>query len=173
MANGFYKVGADERKDQIVQIGYKNWLLIFGFFNDEVLGGYNWRKNYDHKPTNAELKTDLDWLVNSLTDEKILSGFVWNGKHVWLSTENQMNYKAAYDLAVQTSGATLPVKFKLGEYENGDAVYHTFEELSEFTDFYTRAIAYVYDCLNEGWQEKDSIDYDSLLTDECAHRSQC
>ena len=162
MANGFYKVGAEERKDQLVQIGHKNWLLIFGFCNDEELGGYNWRKNYDHKPTKAELKTDLDVLVNSLTDEKILSGFVWNGNPVWLSTENQFNFKAAYDLAVQSKGAGLPVTFKLGEDESGNAVYHTFEELTEFTDFYTQSIAYVSDCLKDGWQEKDSIDYDAL-----------
>ena len=166
MANGFYKVGAEERKDQLVQIGNKNWLLIFGFCNDEEVGGYNWRKNYDHKPTKAELKTDLDVLVNSLTDEKTLSGFVWNGNPVWLSTENQFNFKAAYDLAVQSKGAGLPVTFKLGEDGSGNAVYHTFEDLAEFTDFYTKAIAYVSDCLNEGWEEKDSIDYDSLLTDE-------
>lgn len=162
MANGFYKVGAEERKDQLVQIGHKNWLLIFGFCNDEELGGYNWRKNYDHKPTKAELKTDLDGLVNSLTDKKILSGFVWNGKPVWLSTENQFNFKAAYDLAVQSKGAGLPVTFKLGEDVSGNAVYHTFEELTEFTDFYTQSIAYVSDCLKDGWQEKDSIDYDAL-----------
>lgn len=162
MANGFYKVGAEERKDQLVHIGKNNWLLIFGFCNDEEVGGYNWRKNYDHKPTKAELKTDLDVLVNSLTDEKILSGFVWNGNPVWLSTENQFNFKAAYDLAVQSKGAGLPVTFKLGEDESGNAVYHTFEELTEFTDFYTQSIAYVSDCLKDGWQEKDSIDYDAL-----------
>ena len=161
MANGFYKVGAEERKDQLVQIGHNNWLLIFGFCNDEELG-YNWRKNYDHKPTKEELKTDLDGLVNSLTDEKILTAFVWNGNHVWLSTENQFNFKAAYDLAVQSNGAGLPVTFKLGEDERGNPVYHTFEELSEFTDFYTRAIAYVSDCLKDGWKEKDSIDYEAL-----------
>ena len=168
MANGFYKVGAEERKDRLVQIGKKNWLLIFGLGNDEEIGGYNWRKNYDHKPTKAELKTDLDGLVNSLTDQKILSGFVWNGKPVWLSTENQFNFKAAYDLAVQSKGAMLPVTFKLGEDESGNAVYHTFEELTEFTDFYTRAIAYVSDFLKDGWKEKDSVDYDNLFnqTDE-------
>ena len=36
---------------------------------------------------------------------------------VWLSSENQFNYKAAYDLAVQTGGATLPVTFKFGTDE--------------------------------------------------------
>ena len=162
----FYRVGAEKRQDQVIKIGVKNYLLIFGYGIDEDGNGYNMRKNYDHKPTKAELKEDITQLIDGTTDSKILQGFRWNEVNVYLSTENQMNYKAAYDLAVQTSGATLPVKFKLGEDGSGNAVYHTFEDLAEFTDFYTKAIAYVSDCLNEGWEEKDSIDYDSLLTDE-------
>ena len=104
--------------------------------------------------------------INAQTDEKILKGFVWEDKPVWLSSENQFNFKAAYDLAVQTKGKSLPVKFKLGETAEGEPVYHTFEEMSEFTDFYTKAIAFINTCLNEGWERKDSIDwseYDRLL----------
>ena len=41
---------------------------------------------------------------NDERDEKIVSGFVWRDMQVWLSSENQFNYKAAYDLAVQTKG---------------------------------------------------------------------
>lgn len=162
----FYKVGAEKRQDQVIKVGAKNYLLIYGFGKDEDGNGYNMRKNYDHKPTAIELKEDITALIDNCTDSKILQGFRWNEANVYLSTENQMNYKAAYDLAIQTSGATLPVKFKLGEDESGNAIYHTFEELSEFSDFYTKAIAYVSTCLNEGWEEKDSIDYESLLADE-------
>lgn len=97
--------------------------------------------------------------INSQTDEKILKGFVWEEKPVWLSSENQFNFKAAYDLAVQTKGKSLPMKFKLGETAEGEPVYHTFEDLSEITDFYTKAIAYINQCLNEGWNRKDSIDW--------------
>ena len=49
-----------------------------------------------------------DW-CNEQIDREILSGFLYEGMPVWLSSENQFNYKAAYDLAVQTGGATLPV----------------------------------------------------------------
>ena len=161
----FYKVGAEKRQDQVIKIGVKNYLLIFGYGIDEDGNGYNMRKNYDHKPTKTELKEDITQLIDCTTDSNILQGFRWNEVNVYLSTENQMNYKAAYDLAVQTLGATLPVKFKLGEDESGNAVYHTFEDLAEFTDFYTKSIAYVSDCLNEGWEEKDSIDYEKLLED--------
>lgn len=97
--------------------------------------------------------------ANAETDRRILEDFVWEGKNVWLSSENQFNFKAAYDLAVQTQGASLPVKFKLGETAEGEPVYHTFEDMEEFTDFYTKAIAFINQCLNEGWERKDSIDW--------------
>jgi len=97
--------------------------------------------------------------ANAETDRRILEDFVWEGKNVWLSSENQFNFKAAYDLAIQTQGASLPVKFKLGETAEGEPVYHTFEDMEEFTDFYTKTIAFINQCLNEGWQRKDSIDW--------------
>ena len=40
---------------------------------------------------------------------------IWNNKRIWLSSENQFNYKVAYDLALQTNGANLPIIFKFGE----------------------------------------------------------
>lgn len=86
-----------------------------------------------------------------------MSGFVWRNMPVWLSSENQFNYKAAYDLAVQTGGASLPVRFKFGTDDNPQ--YHTFTDLQEMADFYTSAMAYVNTTLNAGWEEKDSIDW--------------
>lgn len=58
----------------------------------------------------------------------------------------------------------MPVKFKLGENEDGEPVYHTFEDMNEFTDFYTKAIAFINQCLNEGWERKDSIDWSVYST---------
>ena len=164
----FYKVyGATERNDNLTRIGRKNWLLVYGFFKDnDTDNGGNYRKNYDHKPSADELRSDIETLINQETDNAILNGFVWNEKSVYLSTENQINFKAAYDLAVQSNGSTLPVKFKLGEDVDGFPVYHTFQDLSSFTDFYTKAFAYISQCLNEGWKEKDNVDYQKLLNDE-------
>jgi hypothetical protein len=104
--------------------------------------------------------------INAQTDEKIISGFVWtptaggDPKPVWLSTENQFNFKSAYDLAVQKNGATLPVTFKMGEDEEGKPVYHTFETMEDADDFYIKAVAYINQTLAEGWAEKDSIDWE-------------
>lgn len=157
----FYKVGAEKRQDQVIKIGVKNYLLIYGYGTDEDGNGYNFRKNYDHKPTKTELKEDITQLIDCTTDSKILQGFRWNEVSVYLSTENQMNFKAAFDLNMQTGGLMLPVKFKLGEDTEGNAVYHTFENMDDFTNFYTSAVSYINQCLNEGWAEKDSLDMSS------------
>ena len=155
----FYKVGADKRQDQVIKIGVNNYLLIFGYGIDEDGNGYNMRKNYDHKPTKAELKNDVETLINGEIEKKILSGFEWRGIKVWLSLENQMNIKAAYDLAVQTNGERLPKKMKLGEDEDGRPVYHTFEDLEEFSDFFKAVVDYIEQVRMEGWDEKDGINY--------------
>ena len=157
----FYKVVAEKRQDQVIKIGVKNYLLIYGYGTDEDGNGYNFRKNYDHKPTKTELKEDITQLIDGITDSKILQGFRWNEVTVYLSTENQMNFKAAFDLNMQTDGLMLPVKFKLGEDAEGNAVYHTFENMEDFTNFYTSAVSYINQCLNEGWAEKDSLDMSS------------
>ena len=60
-----------------------------------------------NKPTIDDIKKIITASINQEVDNEIYSGFVWNGYSVWLSTENQFNYKAAYDLAVQTGGSSL------------------------------------------------------------------
>lgn len=164
----FYKVyGATGRNDNLTQIGQKNWLLVYGFFkDDDTDNGGNYRKNYDHKPSLDELRIDIENLINKETDNAIINGFVWEGKPVYLSTENQINFKVAYDLAIQSDGSTLPVKFKLGENKCGTPVYHLFQDLTSFTDFYTKVFTYISQCLNKGWKEKDNVDYQKLLNNE-------
>lgn len=122
-----------------------------------------------HKPRLEEIREMIYEWIDRQTDAAILQGFVWRDHPVWLSRENQMNFKAAYDLAVQTGGATLPVKFKMCEDENGNAVYHEFNELSEFTDFYTSAVAYVNATLQKGWAKKDGINWQAYWGEEVNH----
>lgn len=162
----FIKIyGMSQRHDEIKFLASGNCILLvfFGKENAEDETGYIWRADYDHRPTVEEVRNDINALVNQQTDNKILTGFTWQGKPVYLSTENQFNFKAAYDLAVQTEGAILPVKFKLGEDENGEPVYHTFRSLAPFADFVTKVVAYVSTTLAEGWELKDSVDYNALF----------
>lgn len=112
----------------------------------------------NRKPTIYDVKNAVYEGVNKMVDEDIISGFVWNDMPVWLSSENQFNYKAAYDLCVQTNGENLPVVFKFGSTEN--PIYHKFETIEELSDFYIKAMKHISDTLAAGWAMKDSIDWD-------------
>lgn len=152
--------GSPGRQDGLYKIGRNKWELIYGFGKDseDDETGWNYRQRFNYRPGLDEIKNIIESQINADTDAKILSQFVWNGKPVWLSQENQMNFKAAYDLTLQTNGATLPIKFKLGENENGP-IYHTFTKLEPFSDFILKVFTFINTTLNEGWKEKDSINY--------------
>lgn len=113
-------------------------------------------EEFCHKPCGDEIRSLVNGWYNERTGRRILCGFEYEGLPVWLSVENQLNYKAAYDLAVQTGGGNLPVTFKLGT--DGEPAYRTFETLDELQDFYLKATAHVQKCLSEGWAGKDAFD---------------
>lgn len=113
--------------------------------------------SFTRRPSFGQLKNFILSEINKRTDEKILSGFEWNGMSVWLSSENQFNYKAAYDLAVQTNGANLPTVFKFGSSD--EPIYHKFDTLEELSDFYMKAMTYINEQLAIGWAKKDAIDW--------------
>lgn len=149
--------GSPVRQDGLYKIGRNKWELIYGFGKDapDDEYGWNWRERYDHRPSPDEIRQVIKQTINRETDRRILEDFVWRGMPVWLSSENQFNYKAAYDLAVQTNGATLPVRFKFGT--DAAPVYYTFETLGDFTDFYTAAMLHINTALTAGWTEKDTL----------------
>lgn len=113
-------------------------------------------EEFDHKPTSEEVKNIVLSYYNREIDNSILSGMEYEGAMVWLSTENQFNYKAAYDLAVQTEGQSLPVTFKFGT--DDEPKYREFTTLEELSDFYRKSISYVLTTLQEGWKKKDGFD---------------
>lgn len=115
-------------------------------------------EEFNHKPTDEEIRSTVMSWYNGQTDEAILSGFSYGDMPVWLSRENQFNYKSAYDLAVQTGGATLPVTFKFGT--DTEPVYHAFDTLEELADFYTKAMRHIQDTLADGWKKKDAFNLD-------------
>lgn len=134
------------------------WKVRWDFIENEQGASFE-EAAFSYKPSLHEIQNLIyDW-YNKQTDKAILEGFVWKDMQVWLSTENQFNYKAAYDLAIQTNGITLPVKFKFGNPEN--PVYYTFKDLPDFTDFYVSAMRYINETLDKGWQQKDNINWDN------------
>lgn len=118
----------------------------------------------DHKPTLDEIKEIIFSWHNSVIDQKILSGYEWKGMKVWLSAENQFNYKAAYDLAVQMPELLLPVKFKFGTTTAPE--YYIFTTIEELSEFYIGSVIYMNTTLNSGWDSKDNNPwpaYEALL----------
>lgn len=125
---------------------------------DQAVSGVNYEEiEYSHKPTIEEIKKAvIDW-YNSQIDDSILKDFVWNNTPVWLSMENQFNYKVAFDLAVQTNGDSLPITFKFGT--DSEPVYHEFTTLADIQDFYIKAVAFKDKVLSDGWKAKDAFDF--------------
>ena len=132
------------------------WAVRWGFQPDENDGLTYEEAVFDYKPSIEEIKALIEGWINQTVAATIVSGYSWAGAPVWLSAENQLNYKTAHDLAVQTDGATLPVTFKLGTTEQ--PVYHTFEETEELTGFFTGAVRHIQDAIAEGWRQKSDLD---------------
>ncbi len=109
-------------------------------------------EEFDHRPTEEEIRETIVAWVNDETDRKILSGFRWKGMPVWLSMENQMNYAR-----IERCGAEYPLRVKMGEDEEGRPVYHTFEGAEEFGEFSEAASRYVMEMVSAGWREKDAV----------------
>lgn len=117
------------------------------------------------KPTLQQIENIILSAINKDTDNKILEGFtiqrtmedVVTDIKVYLSLENQFNYKASYDLAFQTQGASLPCILKFGEVNNPK--YYQFTTLEDFTQFNTSCISFINRTLQEGWRLKDGVDY--------------
>ena len=115
-------------------------------------------KTYNYIPTLSEIKKDILAYYNTKIDEKILTGMTWKNMQIWLSSENQFNYKAAYDLAIQTNGENLPLIFKFGTTEN--PIYYQFTDINELKDFYLSTLNFIQNVLLEGWKEKDNIKWE-------------
>ena len=161
----------------IVERVSKDYFVRWDFQTDEN-GEVTFQEvKFPYKPTLEIIKEIILEVENIKIASKILEGFEWNGMKVWLSSENQFNYKAAFDLAMQTDGATLPVTFKFGTTEA--PVYHEFTTVAELTDFYTAAMAHVNTVLKAGWMEKDNFDWSpyggqsmlDTITEECSEEA--
>jgi hypothetical protein len=145
--------------------------IVIGYGLKKIKGTklYEWFEIYIAKTkiNHLSLQDVKDAIINDInarTDAKILNGYQFtpDGSEtpvtVWLNTENQHNFQEAQRLQV------IPVKFKLNEDENKQPIYHTFTTIEELNRFYTGGVVYVQQCLNEGWAEKDSIDWEPYET---------
>lgn len=151
-----------------VSAGIKEWYLTVNTDIRKTENGYEYLSKsvtLDHYPTMADIKQAVWDCIDDKTDERILSGFVWNGKQVWLSAENQRNFSEGQRMAKEDQ-SILPITYKIGEADH-TPVYHTFTTFEELDGFYKLAFAYINQCLNNGWLEKDNVDwmeYEELIS---------
>ena len=159
------------KKSDFSLIREENSRIVIGYDQKKITGKslYEWYEVYLNKSETPQLtlkmvKDAIEADINAQTDKKILTGFVWTPDgvepiNVWLSAENQRNFSEAQRMAEKYGEQVLPLMFKLGETEDGQPVYHTFETVAELDDFYVKAFSFVNQCLTEGWQRKDAIDW--------------
>ena len=115
---------------------------------------YEWLEVYLPKKqmsqlTFADVKAAIIADIDERIKAQIIGGMTWNGKPVWLSIENQLNF----------TNATAPVTLKIGEQEDGTPVYHDFENSEQLADFRAACNAHKQNALTAGWAEKDGIDW--------------
>ena len=113
------------------------------------------------KPDLEAVKKAVTADIDAHTDEKILNGYPFtpDGAQepitVWLSKENQTNFSEAHRLEI------VPIKFKLNETDDQQAIYHEFTTFAELDRFYKGGVQYINQCLNEGWARKDALDWEA------------
>ena len=141
---------------ECVNVIRNKWRIRFDVTSNEDGSISYLEEEFNYRPSLEEIKSLIIDYFNSKVAEEIKTGFVWNEKSIWLSQENQMNYKSAFDLAVQTAGENLPVRFKFGDQSSE---YHIFKDVDELKDFYLKMNKHINSALEKGWIAKDSIDW--------------
>lgn len=155
--------------------------IIIGYNYHEVDETHaEWNEVYVYKKQRsslsfAEIKKAIKDDIDSDTDDKILCGYEWTILHgddegktvkVWLSKENQNNFKAKHDAAKEYPDlVTFPMKYKVSEDENENAIYEVFESFEELVRFFVGGLGYIETCYQAGWAIKDSIDFSVYKTD--------
>lgn len=158
--------------------GRNRTVIGYGLESIERDNLYTWYELYFYNKQTGYLdfNTVRDAIIADIdgqTDAKILNGYQWTILHgddagktinVWLSKENQSNFKAKHDTATQYPQlTTYPIVYKVGEVEEEDGikrpVYEHFQDVNELAQFYLGGLAYIEQTLAEGWARKDSIDW--------------
>lgn len=146
--------GSDLPILQCINPSTSRWLVLWDKTEEED-GSFVYKGGIlESTPTIDDIKNLINTEINSEVSNTITQGLVVDGHIVYLSLENQLNYKAAYDLAVQTNGKNLPVTFKFGlDY------YKSFSSLEELELFYMATRNHIDKAILNGWEKKKAVDY--------------
>lgn len=120
--------------------------------NDEKIILENGYEKYEEpkiEPSKQHILNSKIEEINLKTDRKILDDFTWNGHDFYLTLENQTNFA---NLFIARDFLTYPqtIKTKFG--------FATLNSKEEVQEFYLAGVAFVKQCLEEGWQEKIKVE---------------
>lgn len=118
-------------------------------------------KKQTASPTKEQIKDAIIKDINDSVVRQIHEGFEWKGHKVWLSLENQANYKAAADLAEKTYDEGDTVTFRFGDEDAPDP--YTFEDANEVIGFWEQVHRYIVATVKAGWDLKASIDWSAYI----------
>ena len=153
--NGFVRYEGAGEGSGLVRMDGGRCVLMVAMDED---GCY--RKYYERLPPSEVLTSDVEGLVNAWVEDGILTGFVWEGRRVWLSVENQLNYRWAMDAAVM-GGLTFPYRVRV--VEGSGAGYVEMEDEEKLKQFWLGAQAHIRKMLEAGWVLKDGVIGEELL----------
>ena len=122
-----------------------------------------WNEIYLYKKQDPDMsyKSIRNYILNDIdteTKRRITEEMRWNDHMVWLSIENQQNYKTALDMAVETDGSNLPVRLRLGTTD--EPHYEVFETIESLKEFWVSCSNHISECLRAGWALKDSVQWE-------------
>ena len=155
----------------VVTRGRRTWFATINLNIEEVEDGYTCDSitaQLEHRPTIDDVRTIIKNHIDANTDEKILCGYEWTVRHgddagktvkVWLSNENQNNFKAKHDAAITyPDKVKFPVTYKISQdSETGNAIYEEFADIEELATFYLGGLDYIENVVNAGWRKKDAV----------------
>lgn len=119
--------------------------------NEKIIleNGYEKYEEPKIEPSKQHILNSKIEVINKKTDRKILDDFTWNGHDFYLTLENQTNFA---NLFIARDFLTYPqtIKTKFG--------FATLNSKEEVQEFYLAGVAFVKQCLEEGWQEKIKVE---------------
>ena len=110
--------------------------------------------DFDHKPTDSEIREFITEHYDAACDAECEWGMRYKGLIVYLSYENKFNFKAAFDIAVRNPAKSFPLTFKFWKDEN-TPVYWEFRTIDELSEFYLSAMRHLMGTYKKWWAKKD------------------
>lgn len=113
----------------------------------------------------GELKVLRQKILNNIdtqTNYLIAYGWVYQGSHVRLSIEDQINFEGEFNLIKDLVSAGMPeagffpVNYKVWTNDDGSPVFLVLSDITELRMFLSSGKKYIRDCLSEGWLIKNT-----------------